>query len=147
MFMPLILSHSLNHLLQAPSIVNEISWAETIWPEMLPEDCPFSKPQVSKYCLMGVKDSYTDFHADFGGTSVWYHVMRVGVVTITFVCTKQHLITSYVTWMSPEHFLDVFTVQPNSIWLDFDWWYCIQNLFWKNMKTMNFVRNARKLLL
>lgn len=97
MFMPLILSHSLNHLLQAPSIVNEISWAETIWPEMLPEDCPFSKPQVSKYCLMGVKDSYTDFHADFGGTSVWYHVMRVGVVTITFVCTKQHLITSYVT--------------------------------------------------
>lgn len=26
---------------------------------------------------MGVKDSYTDFHIDFGGTSVWYHVLRV----------------------------------------------------------------------
>lgn len=38
----------------------------------------YSRPQVQKYCLMGVKDSYTDFHVDFGGTSVWYHVVRVG---------------------------------------------------------------------
>ena len=50
---------------------------------MLPEDCPYSKPQVSKYCLMGVKDSYTDFHADFGGTSVWYHVMRVSEIRVS----------------------------------------------------------------
>lgn len=27
---------------------------------------------------MGVKNSYTDFHVDFGGTSVWYHVLKVG---------------------------------------------------------------------
>ena len=26
---------------------------------------------------MGVKDCYTDFHVDFGGTSVWYHVIKV----------------------------------------------------------------------
>ena len=26
---------------------------------------------------MSVKDSYTDFHVDFGGTSVWYHILRV----------------------------------------------------------------------
>ena len=32
---------------------------------------------MQKYCLMGVQDSYTDFHVDFGGTSVWYHVLRV----------------------------------------------------------------------
>lgn len=37
----------------------------------------FERPNVQKYCLMGVKDSYTDFHIDFGGTSVWYHVLRV----------------------------------------------------------------------
>ena len=37
----------------------------------------YSKPQVQKYCLMSVKDSYTDFHVDFGGTSVWYHIIRV----------------------------------------------------------------------
>jgi len=25
---------------------------------------------------MSVADSYTDFHVDFGGSSVWYHVLR-----------------------------------------------------------------------
>ena len=37
----------------------------------------YQRPQVQKYCLMSVKDSYTDFHVDFGGTSVWYHILRV----------------------------------------------------------------------
>lgn len=32
------------------------------------------QPHVSKYCLMSAAGSYTDFHVDFGGTSVWYHV-------------------------------------------------------------------------
>lgn len=48
-----------------------------MWPDDLPENAVYAKPQVSKYCLMGVKNSYTDFHVDFGGTSVWYHVLRV----------------------------------------------------------------------
>ena len=30
---------------------------------------------VQYYCLMGVEGSYTDFHIDFGGTSVWYHIV------------------------------------------------------------------------
>lgn len=43
------------------------------------------KPLVQKYCLMGVKNSYTDFHVDFGGTSVWYHVLKVcGTVLMSF---------------------------------------------------------------
>lgn len=29
-----------------------------------------------RYCLMSVKGCYTDFHIDFGGTSVWYHVFK-----------------------------------------------------------------------
>lgn len=28
-------------------------------------------PKVQYYCLMSVKGSYTDFHIDFGGSSVW----------------------------------------------------------------------------
>ncbi|KAK6052931.1 JmjC domain protein [Cooperia oncophora] len=28
------------------------------------------------YCLMSVERCYTDFHVDFGGTSVWYHVLK-----------------------------------------------------------------------
>ena len=42
-------------------------------------------PCVQKYCLMSVKDSYTDFHVDFGGTSVWYHVLRVSSYMYTAV--------------------------------------------------------------
>jgi hypothetical protein len=33
-------------------------------------------PRVQLYCLMSVAGSYTDFHVDFGGTSVWYHLLR-----------------------------------------------------------------------
>ena len=35
-----------------------------------------SPPRVRKYVLMSVAGSFTDFHVDFGGTSVWYHVLR-----------------------------------------------------------------------
>ena len=31
---------------------------------------------VCRYCLMSVAGCYTDFHIDFGGTSVWYHVLK-----------------------------------------------------------------------
>lgn len=60
-----------------PKIVRQLSWARNVWPEQLPEDSSLARPEVQKYCLMGVKDSFTDFHIDFGGTSVWYHVLRV----------------------------------------------------------------------
>lgn len=60
--------------METPKIVRKLSWVENLWPE----ESVFERPNVQKYCLMGVKDSYTDFHIDFGGTSVWYHVLRVG---------------------------------------------------------------------
>jgi len=33
-------------------------------------------PKVQKYCLLSPSGAYTDFHIDFGGTSVWYHVHK-----------------------------------------------------------------------
>lgn len=33
-------------------------------------------PKVQRYCLMSVANCFTDFHIDFGGTSVWYHVLK-----------------------------------------------------------------------
>lgn len=68
--------------MEPPEVVRQISWASTLWPENVPKDSEFEKPKVQRYCLMGVKDSYTDFHVDFGGTSVWYHVLRVCVVIL-----------------------------------------------------------------
>lgn len=67
----------MSELVSPPSIVSKISWAKSVWPEQIPDDCSLVRPEVQKYCLMGVKDSFTDFHIDFGGTSVWYHVLRV----------------------------------------------------------------------
>lgn len=66
-------SFRLSNLVETPKIVRKLSWVENLWPE----ESIFERPNVQKYCLMGVKDSYTDFHIDFGGTSVWYHVLRV----------------------------------------------------------------------
>lgn len=68
-----IFCHRLSNLVETPKIVRKLSWVENLWPE----ESVFERPNVQKYCLMGVKDSYTDFHIDFGGTSVWYHVLRV----------------------------------------------------------------------
>ena len=34
---------------------------------------------------MSVKDSYTDFHVDFGGTSVWYHLIKVRVLYANYI--------------------------------------------------------------
>ena len=61
-----------------PRIVNELSWVGNYWPSDIPtEDVQFVRPEVQRYCLMGTAGSYTDFHVDFGGSSVWYHVLRV----------------------------------------------------------------------
>jgi hypothetical protein len=37
---------------------------------------------------MSVKGCYTDFHVDFGGTSVWYHILKGSKVRIE---EKYHL--------------------------------------------------------
>lgn len=67
----------MSELVVVPDIAQKMSWVENYWPD----DSYFPKPFVQKYCLMGVKGSYTDFHIDFGGTSVWYHVLWVRHVT------------------------------------------------------------------
>lgn len=33
---------------------------------------------------MSVQGCFTDFHVDFGGTSVWYHILRGGKVRIDY---------------------------------------------------------------
>lgn len=69
----ILVSFRMSELVEVPEIARKMSWVENYWPD----DSFFPKPFVQKYCLMGVKNSYTDFHIDFGGTSVWYHVLWV----------------------------------------------------------------------
>ncbi|XP_014478658.1 PREDICTED: lysine-specific demethylase 7A-like isoform X2 [Dinoponera quadriceps] len=66
----------LSPLIEAPCIARKLDWVNSVWPCDWPEDSDMKRPEVQKYCLMGARDSFTDFHIDFGGTSVWYHVLR-----------------------------------------------------------------------
>ncbi|XP_077861724.1 lysine-specific demethylase 7B-like [Saccoglossus kowalevskii] len=56
---------------------------------------------------MGVKDSYTDFHIDFGGTSVWYHVLRGEKVFYIIEPTQSNL-TLYENWVSSSQQSEMF---------------------------------------
>uniref|UniRef100_A0A8C6TR40 [histone H3]-dimethyl-L-lysine(36) demethylase n=1 Tax=Neogobius melanostomus TaxID=47308 RepID=A0A8C6TR40_9GOBI len=78
-------SHTkLENLVQRPTTVDQIDWVDTMWPRHLKERqrdstnsiTDMQYPKVQKYCLMSVEGCYTDFHIDFGGTSVWYHILR-----------------------------------------------------------------------
>jgi F-box and leucine-rich repeat protein 10/11 len=89
-----------------PKLVSEIDWIENVWPKELMErqkdldrimperDDGFSTyPKVQRYCLISVAGCFTEFHIgllytnlylskfkpnfkDFGGTSVWYHILK-----------------------------------------------------------------------
>jgi hypothetical protein len=96
---------------EPPEIVRQLSWVNRFWPE--PETVTavagenvHKQPKVQRYCLMGVKDSYTDFHIDFGGTSVWYHVLRVRQIKYVYV------------YKGRKFSLNIFYFHPGEIGLD-----------------------------
>lgn len=78
----------------SPSVVREIDWIDRAWQPITKTSKKkaysttskfkhkgagsdtFGRPKVQKYCLMSAAGSFTDFHIDFGGTSVWYHLVK-----------------------------------------------------------------------
>ncbi|XP_070997867.1 lysine-specific demethylase 7B-like [Oncorhynchus clarkii lewisi] len=86
-----------------PDVAQNMSWVENYWPD----DSFFPKPFVQKYCLMGVKNSYTDFHIDFGGTSVWYHVLW-GEKIFYMIKPTQVNLALYEAWSSSPNQSEVF---------------------------------------
>jgi F-box/leucine-rich repeat protein 10/11 len=73
----------LRKYISPPEIVNKIGWVENLWPKDLIKSSsnktPFIQkkiPRVQLYCLMSSAESFTEFHIDFGGSSVWYHVFQ-----------------------------------------------------------------------
>jgi lysine-specific demethylase PHF8 len=95
-------STSLSRQVEPPSIVRRISWVENCWGL---DDA--SRPQVSKYCLISMKHSYTDFHIDFSGTSVWYHVLK-GKKLFYFIEPTQENLKKYEEWMNKENYTEIF---------------------------------------
>ncbi|XP_046878484.1 lysine-specific demethylase 7A [Hypomesus transpacificus] len=93
----------MSDLVVVPDVAQKMSWVENYWPD----DSYFPKPFVQKYCLMGVKDCYTDFHIDFGGTSVWYHVLW-GEKIFYLIKPTQTNLALYEAWSSSPNQSEVF---------------------------------------
>uniref|UniRef100_A0AAQ6AF91 [histone H3]-dimethyl-L-lysine(36) demethylase n=1 Tax=Amphiprion ocellaris TaxID=80972 RepID=A0AAQ6AF91_AMPOC len=109
-------SHTkLENLVKRPSTVDLIDWVDNMWPRHLKErqrdstNCinDMQYPKVQKYCLMSVEGCYTDFHIDFGGTSVWYHILRGSKVFWLIPPTPQNL-ELYENWVLSGKQGDVF---------------------------------------
>ncbi|KAF7185792.1 JmjC domain-containing histone demethylation protein 1 [Pseudocercospora fuligena] len=98
----------LGRMLRRPKIVRDIDLQDEVWPQ---EEKDRGKwPKVQYYCLMSAADSYTDFHIDFGGSSVYYHILR-GQKTFFFIPPKAKHLKAYEEWNdSPQQ---NYTFLPN----------------------------------
>uniref|UniRef100_A0AAY4BTH6 [histone H3]-dimethyl-L-lysine(36) demethylase n=1 Tax=Denticeps clupeoides TaxID=299321 RepID=A0AAY4BTH6_9TELE len=109
-------SHTkLENLVKRPASVDMIDWVDNMWPRHLKERqrdstnaiIDMQYPKVQKYCLMSVEGCFTDFHIDFGGTSVWYHILRGGKVFWLIPPSPQNL-ELYENWVLSGKQGDIF---------------------------------------
>jgi hypothetical protein len=96
-------------------------------------------PKVQMYCLMSVEGSYTDFHVDFGGTSVWYHLLKGEKVTARLTSTttsiplprsNSRLLLPPLPRLAPHPLSQVFLLAPPTPanFSSFSTW-CSEDLF------------------
>jgi hypothetical protein len=94
-----ISSSELGRLVKRPQVVRDMDLADSVWPSELRARGDF--PKVQLYCLMSVENSFTDFHIDFGGSSVFYHILK-GKKTFLFIPPKPKHLKKYEQWcLSP----------------------------------------------
>ena len=74
-----------------PRIVRDMDLVDKVWNDKSP------RPKVTKYCLMSVTGSFTDFHIDFSGTSVYYTVCSGSKTFLMYPPTEQNL-DIYTSW-------------------------------------------------
>lgn len=88
----------LGRLIRRPKAVRDLDLQDSVWRD----DDKKAPPAVQFYCLMSVADCYTDFHIDFGGSSVYYHIVKGKKVFFFIPPTKQNL-KKYEDWcLSPK---------------------------------------------
>ncbi|CAG8143715.1 unnamed protein product [Penicillium salamii] len=85
----------LGRLIRRPKVVRDLDLQDAVWPEELKAVGDY--PKVQFYCLMSVADCYTDFHIDFGGSSVYYHILK-GKKTFFFIPPKDKHLKKYEEW-------------------------------------------------
>lgn len=82
---------------KSPSFVRDMDWIDHAWPSEH-RSASNKYPMVQYYCLTSAAGSYTDFHVDFGGTSVWYHVLSGSKDFCLIVPSEQNL-RIYEEWL------------------------------------------------
>ncbi|PVH94255.1 hypothetical protein DM02DRAFT_539866 [Periconia macrospinosa] len=88
----------LGRMIRRPKAVRDLDLQDSVWRD----DDKKAPPAVQFYCLMSVADCYTDFHIDFGGSSVYYHIVKGKKVFFFIPPTKQNL-KKYEDWcLSPK---------------------------------------------
>ncbi|KAL5493558.1 hypothetical protein EMCRGX_G014759, partial [Ephydatia muelleri] len=63
----------------------------------------YQKPKFGKYCLMSTKGSFTDFHVDIAGTSVWHYIYSGGKFFYLIPPTNDN-INKLTSWTSHNDF-------------------------------------------
>lgn len=103
------------NLVEPPTVVKQADWVNWVWPKFLKESqvestnaiSDMKYPKVQKYILMSVKGCYTDFHIDFGGTSVWYHIIK-GHKVFWLIPPSEKNIIAYEQWVLSGKQADIF---------------------------------------
>ncbi|EGN96043.1 hypothetical protein SERLA73DRAFT_162011 [Serpula lacrymans var. lacrymans S7.3] len=90
-----------------PRLVRELDWVEKFWPTVK-QGKGHVYPKVQLYCLMGVASAWTDWHIDFAGSSVYYHVLR-GSKVFYFIRPTTANLAAYERWSGTE--------LQNHVWL------------------------------
>ena len=99
-------SHTpLRSIVQSPAFVRDLDWIDRAWPAALRAVGDY--PRVQYYCLTSTGGCYTDFHVDFGGTSVWYHVVTGSKVFLLTPPTPSNL-KEYESWLCRSDQSEVF---------------------------------------
>ena len=61
----------------------------------------YSPPKTMTYLLLGPEGAYTDWHVDFAGSSVWYHVVK-GKKVFMVAPDTAHNIGQFLKWSSSD---------------------------------------------
>lgn len=96
-------------LVKSPQFVRSLDWIDAAWPDEA------GKPQTQYYCLTSTAGCYTDFHVDFGGTSVWYHVLT-GEKHFLLISPTTENLKIYEDWLCRPNQSELFLpdLYPNS---------------------------------
>uniref|UniRef100_A0A6B2L5N3 JmjC domain-containing protein n=1 Tax=Arcella intermedia TaxID=1963864 RepID=A0A6B2L5N3_9EUKA len=83
-------SHTkLARYIKTPAAIRAIDWIENMWPQ--DQRAKGDYPGVQNYLLMGAAGSYTNFHIDFGGSSVWYNIVKGEKIFLLVQPTEKNL--------------------------------------------------------